>query len=71
MNTGVEAGDTAIKIARRWGYRVKGIKKDKAKIIFMSDNFWGRSIIACASSDDPERFLDFGPFPYQGLDILE
>lgn len=56
MNTGVEAGESAIKFARRWGYRVKGVPKDKATVLFANGNFWGRTIAACASSDDPERY---------------
>lgn len=63
MNTGVEGGETSLKIARRYGYRVKKIEQNKAKIAFMSENFWGRTLAACGSSDDPERYLDFGPFP--------
>ena len=44
MNTGVEGGETAIKLARRWGYDVKGVKKNEAKIIFAEGNFWGRTV---------------------------
>ena len=46
MNTGVEGGETAIKLARRWGYEVKGIEKIKAKVIFAEGNFWGRTLAA-------------------------
>nr|MBA2761994.1 aminotransferase class III-fold pyridoxal phosphate-dependent enzyme [Segetibacter sp.] len=49
MNTGVEGGETAIKIARRWGYVKKGIKENKAKIIFAEHNFWGRTLAAISS----------------------
>ena len=62
MNTGVEGGETAIKFARRWGYRVKKIPHDQAWVLFAKENFWGRTIAACGSSDDPNRFTDFGPF---------
>jgi ornithine--oxo-acid transaminase len=62
MNSGVEAGESAVKIARRWGYEVKGIPPNQAKIIFCNSNFWGRTIAACASSDDPDRQKNFGPF---------
>ena len=52
MNTGVEGGETAIKLARRWGYEVKGIPTDKARILFAQRNFWGRTLAAVSSSDD-------------------
>lgn len=62
MNTGVEAGESALKFARRWGYSKKKVPTNKATILFAKGNFWGRTIAACASSDDPERYNDFGPF---------
>jgi acetylornithine/succinyldiaminopimelate/putrescine aminotransferase len=62
MNTGVEAGESAIKFARRWGYVVKKVEPNQATVLFAKGNFWGRTIAACASSDDPERYLNFGPF---------
>ena len=62
MNTGVEAGETAIKFARRWGYEVKGIPANEAYVLFATGNFWGRTISACGSSDDPDRYNNFGPF---------
>ena len=79
MNGGVEAGESAVKIARRWGYRVKGIPDNKAKIVFAKGNFWGRTTYACATSDDPSRYEGFGPFPkdchylveYNNIDALE
>ena len=78
MNTGVEGGETAIKLARRWGYTVKGIETNKAKIIFVEGNFWGRTMAAISSSTDPSSFKDFGPFmpgfeniPYNDLAALE
>ena len=79
MNTGTEAVESAVKIARRWGYEVKGIPPNQAKIVFCSSNFWGRSIAACGSSDDPDRFKNFGPFsglnfhiiPYDKVDALD
>lgn len=67
MNTGVEAGESAIKFARRWGYSVKGVPADQAAVLFAKGNFWGRTIAACASSDDPDRYRNFGPF--QGLNF--
>jgi len=70
MNTGVEAGESAIKISRRWGYTVKGIPSDKAVTLFASGNFWGRTIAACASSDDPDRYRQFGPFGGLGFEII-
>jgi len=62
MNTGVEAGETAIKLARRWGYKVKGIEANQAKIIFATGNFWGRTLAAISSSTDPSSYENFGPF---------
>jgi ornithine--oxo-acid transaminase len=53
MNTGVEAGESAIKLARRWAYEVKKTPVNQAKVIFANGNFWGRTLAACASSDDP------------------
>ncbi len=78
MNTGVEGGETAIKLARRWGYSVKGIPENKAKIIFAEGNFWGRTMAAISSSTDPSSYKNFGPFmpgfelvPYNDLGLLE
>ena len=62
MNTGVEAGETSNKIARRWGYEVKGVEEDKATIIYAKGNFWGRTIAAISTSTDPESRRGFGPF---------
>lgn len=53
MNTGVEAGESAIKLARRWAYEVKKTPANQAKVVFAKGNFWGRTLAACASSDDP------------------
>jgi len=78
MNTGVEGGETAIKLARRWGYNVKGIAENQAKIIFAEGNFWGRTLAAISSSTDPSSFKGFGPYmpgfglvPYNDLTALE
>jgi ornithine--oxo-acid transaminase len=78
MNTGVEAGETAIKLARRWGYKVKGIEENKAVIVFVEGNFWGRTLAAISSSTDPSSYHQFGPFmpgyqviPYDDLVALE
>jgi ornithine--oxo-acid transaminase len=78
MNTGVEAVETAIKLARRWGYRSKGIAHDAAEIIVFADNFHGRTIVAVSASDNPHYRADFGPFtpgfvvvPYGDSDALE
>ena len=78
MNTGVEGGETAIKLARRWGYEVKGIEKNKAKIIFAEGNFWGRTLAAVSSSNDPSSYNGYGPYmpgfeliPYNDLAALE
>ncbi len=78
MNTGVEGGETAIKLARRWGYAVKGIAENKAEIVFVEGNFWGRTMAAISSSNDPSSYAGFGPFmpgfsliPYNDLEALE
>ena len=78
MNTGVEGGETAIKLARRWGYDVKGVPKYQAKILFAANNFWGRTTSAISSSTDPESYEGFGPFmpgfeviPYNDVDALQ
>ena len=78
MNTGVEGGETAIKLARRWGYNVKGIPENQAKIIFAEGNFWGRTLAAISSSTDPSSYQGFGPYmpgfglvPYNDLITLE
>ncbi len=70
MNTGVEGGETAIKLARRWGYVKKGIDDNKAKIIFAAGNFWGRTMAAISSSTDPSSYKQFGPF-MPGFEIVE
>jgi ornithine--oxo-acid transaminase len=62
MNTGVEAVETAIKLARHWGYKVKGIEQNKAKIIVCSNNFHGRTTGVISFSNDPAATTDFGPF---------
>jgi ornithine--oxo-acid transaminase len=62
MNTGVEGGETAIKLARRWGYTVKGIPENEAVIVFVEGNFWGRTLAAISSSSDPTSYHNFGPF---------
>jgi len=62
MNTGVEACETAVKLARRWGYKVKGIPTDQARVVFANNNFWGRSIAAISSSTDPDSYMFHGPF---------
>jgi ornithine--oxo-acid transaminase len=78
MNTGVEGGETAIKLARRWAYTKKGVADNQAKIIFVEGNFWGRTIAAISSSTDPSSFEGFGPYmsgfeiiPYNDLNALE
>ncbi len=62
MNTGVEAVETALKLARHWGYRVKGIATNAAKIIVCADNFHGRTTGVISFSTDPTATKDFGPF---------
>lgn len=77
MNTGVEAVETAIKLARRWGYEVKGIPENNARIIVFEDNFHGRTSTVISFSSDPSSYTGFGPFmpgfdliPYNDLDAL-
>jgi len=62
MNTGVEASETAVKLARKWAYEVKGIQKNKAVVLFPKGNFWGRSIGAVSASSDPSSYSNFGPY---------
>jgi ornithine--oxo-acid transaminase len=78
MNTGVEGGETAVKLARRWGYKVKGIPDNQAQMVFVEGNFWGRTLAAISSSSDPSSFAGFGPYmpgylkvPYNNLTALE
>jgi ornithine--oxo-acid transaminase len=78
MNTGVEGGETACKLARKWAYTVKGVTPNCAKIVFATGNFWGRTMSAISSSTDPSSYAGFGPFmpgfsmiPYDDLDALE
>lgn len=77
MNTGVEAGETAVKLARRWAYEKKGVAPNQAVILFPEGNFWGRTIAAISSSSDPSSYQNFGPFvpgfqqiPYNNIDAL-
>jgi ornithine--oxo-acid transaminase len=78
MNTGVEGGETAVKLARRWGYDVKGIADNEAVIVFAEGNFWGRTISAISTSQDSSSYARFGPFtpgfisvPYNDVAALE
>ena len=78
MNTGVEGGETAIKLARKWGYEIKKIPHNDAKIIFVEGNFWGRTLAAISSSTDPTSTKGFGPFmpgyeiiPYNDINSLK
>lgn len=78
MNTGVEAVETAIKLCRRWGYAVKGIEKEKAKIIVCENNFHGRTSTVISFSSDAAAYTDFGPYmpgfiviPYNDLAALK
>eukprot|EP01135_Chromosphaera_perkinsii_P004968 Nk52_evm12s307 gene=Nk52_evmTU12s307 len=77
MNSGVEGGETACKLCRKWAYTVKKVPENQAKIVFAKGNFWGRSIAACSSSTDPTCRNGFGPFtpgmltiPYNDLTAL-
>jgi len=63
MNTGAEAVETAVKAARRWGYRVKGVRRDRAEIIVAQGNFHGRTTTIVGFSSEPSYRDGFGPFP--------
>jgi len=78
MNSGAEADETALKLCRKWGYDVKGIEENKAKIIVCDGNFHGRTITIISMSTDPESYKGFGPYtpgfevvPYNDLPALE
>jgi ornithine--oxo-acid transaminase len=78
MNTGAEAVETAIKVARKWGYTVKGVPADRATIVVMDGNFHGRTTTIVSFSTDPDARDDFGPYtpgfrivPYGDLAALE
>jgi ornithine--oxo-acid transaminase len=62
MNTGAEAVETAIKVARKWGYRVKGVPADRASIVVATGNFHGRTTTIISFSTDPDARADFGPY---------
>ena len=62
MNTGVEAVETAIKLCRKWAYRKKGIADNQAKIIFVENNFHGRTLGIISASTDPDSKAEFGPY---------
>ena len=70
MNTGVEAVETAIKLARRWGYVNKGIAENKAKIVVCEQNFHGRTSTVISFSTDPSSYTKFGPF-MPGFEVVE
>src|SRR4051812_5635508 len=77
MNTGVEGVETALKLARHWAYRVKGVEDNKAKVIVCADNFHGRTLNVVSFSTDASAKNDFGPFmpgyeivPYNDLKAL-
>lgn len=76
--TGVEGGETAVKLARKWGYRIKKIPDGQAGIIFAEGNFWGRTLAAISASCDPTSYREFEPLmpgyhkvPYNNLEKLE
>ncbi|MBN1184340.1 MAG: ornithine--oxo-acid transaminase [Bacteroidales bacterium] len=78
MNTGAEGDETALKLCRKWAYKVKGIPENKAKIIVCEGNFHGRTITIVSMSTDPDSYDGFGPFtpgfvkiPYNDLAALE
>lgn len=70
MNTGVEGDETAMKLARRWAYDVKGVKENQAKLVFAKGNFMGRTLAAISASNDPSSYKGFGPF-MPGYELVE
>ena len=78
MNSGAEGDETALKLARRWGYDKKGVPENQAKIIVCEGNFHGRTITIISMSTDPDSYKGFGPYtpgfevvPYNNMDALE
>ena len=78
INTGVEAVETALKLCRKWAYEVKGVATNQAKILFVTENFHGRTMGVISASVDPSSTTGFGPFmpgyeiiPYNDLPALE
>ncbi len=78
MNSGAEADETALKLCRKWAYKVKGIPRNAAKIVVCNGNFHGRTITIVSMSSDPDAYNDYGPYtpgfiniPYNNLDVLE
>ena len=77
-STGGEACESAVKLARRWGYVVKGVEENKASILMAKGCFWGRSVAAISGCNDPIRYTNFGPFvpgfplvPYNDVAAIE
>lgn len=78
MNSGAEAVETALKLCRKWAYKVKGIPENKAKILVCDNNFHGRTISIVSYSTDPDARKDYGPYtpgfeciPYNDLQALK
>jgi len=78
MNSGVEGGETALKLTRKWAYKVKGVPANEAVTVYATGNFWGRTLAAISSSTDQSSTDDYGPFlpgavlvPYDDLNALE
>lgn len=78
MNSGAEADETALKLIRKWAYKVKGVPKGEAKIIVCNGNFHGRTITIISMSSDPDSYNDYGPYtpgfiniPYNNIKVLE
>lgn len=75
---GVEGGESAVKLARKWGYRVKKIPRGQAGIVFAEGNFWGRTLAAISASTDPTAYSEYEPLmpgyhivPYNNIEKLE
>jgi ornithine--oxo-acid transaminase len=78
MNSGAEADETALKLCRKWAYKIKGIPRNEAKIVVCNGNFHGRTITIISMSSDPDSYNDYGPYtpgfvsiPYNDVEALE
>ncbi len=69
MNTGAETSETAVKLARKWGYEVKKVEPNRARIVFAKQNFHGRTMAVVSASTDPSSYTNFGPF-LPGVDLV-
>jgi ornithine--oxo-acid transaminase len=78
MNSGAEADETALKLTRKWAYKIKGVPRNEARIVVCNGNFHGRTITIISMSSDPDSYNDYGPYtpgfvniPYNDIPALE